>query len=189
MKRLLRLTPMLALCGVLLSAPVSASITKTTIPGFQAGIVFDSLPLEKANVRVRGNGERKIALIADPSCPISRRQEQALEEMDNVTIYTFVEDLLKQPLGREYTQAIRCQDGNDAQASAWENWMLKGESPPAAKACQFKSVKVDLGALTNGNGRPYTQISPTVIFSNNVTTNGFIGIDELNEIADLVIEP
>jgi len=83
-----------------LSSPVSGNTIKPSHPpGWTKGIDFNSLPLEKAIVRVRGTGENKIALIVDPSCPYSRQQEKELESIDNVTIYTFVENTLNQPLG------------------------------------------------------------------------------------------
>lgn len=176
----------LALFSTTMSSPVLASsIKQSHPPGWQKGIDFNSLPLEDAIVRVRGNGERKIALIVDPSCPVSRMQEQELESVDNVTIYTFVENLLHQPLGREYTQLIKCQEGNDAQAAAWENWMLKGQRPPSAASCQPPSIKAALGNLKNPDGKYYSQRSPTVVFETGITSVGLVRTDGLEEVLEI----
>ena len=62
--------------------PVRYGPVKTFLAGKDSdGISFDSLPLQHAVVRVRGNGERKIALIIDPLCPYSRQYEQSLNKL------------------------------------------------------------------------------------------------------------
>ena len=53
-------------------------------------VSFDSLPLELAFKRVKGNGARKLAIFSDPDCPYCARLEQELRGIDNVTIYTFL---------------------------------------------------------------------------------------------------
>jgi thiol:disulfide interchange protein DsbC len=53
-------------------------------------IPFDSLPLEWAIKRVKGNGSRKLAIFEDPYCPFCRKLEQDLRGMDNMTIYVFL---------------------------------------------------------------------------------------------------
>ena len=53
-------------------------------------VAFDSLPLDLAFKRVKGNGERKLAIFSDPDCPYCARLEQELKGIDNVTIYTFL---------------------------------------------------------------------------------------------------
>ena len=51
---------------------------------------FSKLPLDKAIVRVKGNGSRKLALFSDPECPYCQGLEKQLEGVNNVTIYTFL---------------------------------------------------------------------------------------------------
>ena len=53
-------------------------------------VPFDSLPLDLAFKRVKGNGARKLAIFSDPDCPYCARLEQELKGIDNVTIYTFL---------------------------------------------------------------------------------------------------
>jgi len=53
-------------------------------------VSFDSLPLDLAFKRVKGNGARKLAIFSDPDCPYCARLEQELKGIDNVTIYTFL---------------------------------------------------------------------------------------------------
>ena len=53
-------------------------------------VAFDSLPLELAFKKVKGTGQRKLAVFSDPDCPYCGRLEQELKGIDNVTIYTFL---------------------------------------------------------------------------------------------------
>jgi thiol:disulfide interchange protein DsbC len=53
-------------------------------------VSFDSLPLDLAFKRVKGNGSRKLAIFSDPDCPYCARLEKELKSIDNVTIYTFL---------------------------------------------------------------------------------------------------
>jgi thiol:disulfide interchange protein DsbC len=53
-------------------------------------VAFDSLPLDLAFKRVKGDGGRKLAIFSDPDCPYCARLEQELKGIDNVTIYTFL---------------------------------------------------------------------------------------------------
>src|SRR5262249_21307336 len=51
---------------------------------------FAKLPLDKAIVRVKGKGTRKLALFADPDCPFCKEMEPDLAKLEDVTIYTFL---------------------------------------------------------------------------------------------------
>ena len=53
-------------------------------------VAFDSLPLDLAIKKVKGNGERKLAVFSDADCPFCARLEKELKSVDNVTIYTFL---------------------------------------------------------------------------------------------------
>ena len=51
---------------------------------------FSRLPLDKAIVKVKGDGSRKIAIFTDPDCPYCKRLEQELAKVSNVTVYVFL---------------------------------------------------------------------------------------------------
>ena len=53
-------------------------------------VAFDSLPLELAIKKVKGNGARRLAVFSDADCPFCARLENELKSIDNVTIYTFL---------------------------------------------------------------------------------------------------
>jgi thiol:disulfide interchange protein DsbC len=51
---------------------------------------FASLPLDDAIKRVKGNGERALAVFSDPHCPYCTLLDEELAKLDNITIYTFL---------------------------------------------------------------------------------------------------
>jgi thiol:disulfide interchange protein DsbC len=58
-------------------------------------ISFSDLPLDKAIKTVKGDGKRVIAVFEDPNCGYCKRLRQTtLKETNNVTIYTFMYNIL-----------------------------------------------------------------------------------------------
>ncbi len=53
-------------------------------------VAWDSLPLDLAIKKVKGNGSRKLAIFSDADCPYCKRLESDMKTLDNVTIYTFL---------------------------------------------------------------------------------------------------
>ena len=57
-------------------------------------IKWSDLPLNDAIKVVRGKGTRQVAVFADPNCGFCKKLEKTFQQMDNVTIYTFLVPLL-----------------------------------------------------------------------------------------------
>ena len=57
-------------------------------------INWADLPLADAIKVVKGNGSRQLAVFADPHCGYCKRLEKTFQEMNNVTIYTFLIPML-----------------------------------------------------------------------------------------------
>ncbi|MDP1007224.1 DsbC family protein, partial [Klebsiella pneumoniae] len=51
---------------------------------------FAALPFKDALVWKNGTGKRRIAVFADPNCGYCKRFEKSLQEMKDVTVYTFL---------------------------------------------------------------------------------------------------
>lgn len=159
---------------------------KASVPGWESGLAFNSIPFQHAIVRVHGNGERKMAIFSDPFCPYSKRQEEDLNKLDNVTIYTFVAPFLS-PKSEAMVQKIVCQPTNQARAQAWDNWILNRVEPPNVPNCVTPSSKIirSMQGLTSDDGQHYNQVSPTLVFSNNLAVGGSIERKHLLEMIDL----
>jgi len=91
-----------------------------------SSIDFKTLPLQDAIVWKSGNGARKLVVFADPNCGYCKRFEKTLQNVKDVTVYTFLYPILGGD-SPEKAKAIWCAKDN---TSAWRDWMLNGTPPP-----------------------------------------------------------
>jgi thiol:disulfide interchange protein DsbC len=121
-------------------------------------IAFDSLPLELAFKRVKGNGERKLAIFSDADCPFCARLEQELKSVDNVTIYTFLYPIDQlHPDSARKSRAIWCSADK---AKAWDEFFATGALPDNKGDCDNPV------AATNALGSKLrVTATPTLVFA------------------------
>lgn len=116
-------------------------------------IKFTDLPLELAMKQVKGNGKRVIAVFEDPNCGYCKRLRQTtLRELDNVTVYTFMYNILSED-STVKSRNIWCAPNR---VKAWDDWMIDGKLPQAAPtACEAPNDAVyALGQKLRINGTP-----------------------------------
>lgn len=116
-------------------------------------ISFDELPKELALKTVKGNGKRVMAIFEDPNCGYCKRFRQTtLANIDNVTVYTYMYNILS-PDSFTKSQNIWCAADRN---KAWDDWMLAGKAAPTApNGCTSPNDKVlALGQKININGTP-----------------------------------
>ena len=121
-------------------------------------IKFSDLPLEMALKQVKGNGKRVIAVFEDPNCGYCKQfRKTTLTEIDNVTVYTFLYNILREDSFTKSAGVWCAPDRN----KAWDDWMLNGKQPPAAPAsCATPNQEiVALGRKIGVSG------TPTIIFT------------------------
>ena len=127
-------------------------------------IDFASLPLDLALKTVRGSGKRRIAVFEDPACPYCRALHTLLDQLDDVTIYTFPFPVLSAESDAKARSALCAADP----AKAWSVLMHTGQAP-AARPCQSNVDKlVELGVRLNVRG------TPTVIFADGRRAQGAV---------------
>jgi thiol:disulfide interchange protein DsbC len=94
-----------------------------------ARIDFASLPLADALKEVRGSGARMFAIFSDPDCPYCRKLEAEVQELTDVTIYTFLMPVSSlHPDARAKAIAVWCAADPIA---AWRALMVRSETPVA----------------------------------------------------------
>lgn len=121
---------------------------------------FSKLPLDKAIVRVKGSGARKLALFSDPECPYCQGLEKELEGLSDVTIYTFLLPLTDlHPGALRKSQLIWCAKDR---AKAWNDMLLSQKEPKGSNTtCETPIKEIAEFAAKNWiNG------TPGIIFSN-----------------------
>lgn len=115
------------LFGKLFDMKTRTDITSARIAEVQR---LDVSILTHANAikEVRGNGKRVLYVFADPNCAYCKALEKTLQEVNDVTVYTYLVPLLG-PDSFEKGRAIWCAPDR---AKAWSDWMLRGRTPKAA---------------------------------------------------------
>lgn len=135
-------------------------------------IKFSDLPLEMALKQVKGNGKRVIAVFEDPNCGYCKRLRQTtLKDIDNVTIHTFLYNILSEDSFVK-SKNIWCAPNRN---KAWDDWMINGKVPPAAPAaCESPNDKVlALGQKLRITG------TPAIFFSDGTRIPGAIDLKSL----------
>ena len=141
-------------------------------------IAFDSLPLNLAFKRVKGNGERKLAVFSDADCPFCQKLEDELKSIDNVTIYTFLFPIDQlHPDSARKSRMIWCAPD---QAKAWADFFASGALPSNNGDCDNPV------AATAALGRKLKVVAtPTLVFADGTITPGALPADRLeNEIKE-----
>jgi thiol:disulfide interchange protein DsbC len=159
--------------GRVLNAQTQEDYTKARIDDISK-VKFSDLPLDSALKTVKGNGKRVIAVFEDPNCGYCKRFWQTLGEVDNVTVYTFMYNILAEDSSVK-SKNIWCSPNR---AKAWEDWMLSGKAAPAAPdTCTSNpNEKIfELGRKLRISG------TPTIFFADGTRVPGAIDSKTLEE--------
>jgi thiol:disulfide interchange protein DsbC len=121
-------------------------------------VAFDSLPLQLAIKKVKGNGARKLAIFSDADCPFCARLENELKNIDNVTIYTFLYPIDSlHPDSARKSRMIWCAPDN---VKAWDAFFATGALPANNGDCDNPL------AATNELGQKMkVSATPTLVFA------------------------
>lgn len=129
------------------------------------------LDLKDAIKSVKGNGSRKIAVFSDPLCPFCRALEKNLQQVNNVTIYTFL--IPYKPNAEPLAKRVWC-DTNPQYT--WHNLMIKNITPTSNKECATPFQRnLALADKLGING------TPAIILSDGTKLSGSRSAKELEE--------
>lgn len=134
---------------------------------------FSDLPLDIAVKYVKGDGKRVIAIFEDPNCGYCKKFRKTLQAVDNITVYTFMYNILTDDSITK-SRDIWCSPDR---SKAWDDWMLNGKvAPTAAASCVTPHEKVlALGRKMRVSG------TPTVIFTDGSRLPGMVDVKSLEE--------
>jgi thiol:disulfide interchange protein DsbC len=94
-------------------------------------IKWTDLAQANAMKTVRGNGSRQLAVFSDPNCGYCKRLEKSLQQLDNVTIYTYLIPILG-PDSLQKSKQIWCAADP---YKAYMDWMINGTTPNGKSDC------------------------------------------------------
>ena len=145
-------------------------------------IAWDSLPLELALKKVKGNGTRKLAVFSDADCPFCKRFENELKGVDDVTVYTFLFpiDQLHPDAARKSKQIWCAPD----RQKAWDEFFDAGKLPDNKGDCETPIAATQaLGQKLRINA------TPTLVFADGSIIPGALPKDRLEaELAKAATE-
>lgn len=137
--------------GQVIDTRTRANLTEARIAKLTA-IDFSKLPLKDAIVWKQGTGARKLVVFADPNCGYCKRFEKDLNQVKDVTVYTFIYPILG-PDSTEKSRNVLCAKDS---MKVWRDWMLEGVAIPAAAPCDASALQrnIALGRKHRITGTP-----------------------------------
>lgn len=112
--------------GDILELKNQSNITRTIYQSHYA-IDLKQLPLNQAFKEVKGSGKRIIYVFADPDCPACQGLQAAIEEFEDITIYTFPFALTHlHPTALETAKKIWC---SKEPLNTWKNYLINNIKP------------------------------------------------------------
>ena len=155
--------------GQMIDTRTRANLTEQRIAKLTA-IDFSKLPLKDAMVWKNGNGSRRMAVFADPNCGYCKRFERDLQQVKDVTVYTFLYPILG-PDSTEKSRNIWCAKDS---MKAWRDWMLEGTPAPAAN-CDASALQRNaaLGQRHRVRG------TPGLVFEDGTHLPGAVGVEQI----------
>ena len=107
--------------GSLIDTKTRSNLTEARVSKLTA-IDFSKLPLKDAIVWKQGNGARKLVVFADPNCGYCKKFERDLQQVKDVTVYTFLYPILGND-SSDKSRNIWCAKDS---TKAWRDWMIEG---------------------------------------------------------------
>lgn len=135
-------------------------------------IKWSELNTSNALKVVRGNGSRQLAVFSDPNCGYCKRLDKSLQQLDNVTIYTYLIPILS-PDSAQKSKKIWCSA--DPQKT-YIDWMINGIAPSGKSDCTTPLDKNMAFAKTYG-----ITGTPTLFFTDGSRFPGAVQIADIEK--------
>ena len=167
--------------GEMLDLKNRKNVTQERIEKLTA-IDFAELPLKDAIVWKKGEGKRRIAVFADPNCGYCKRFEKSLQDMDDLTVYTFVIPILGGDSPEKSRAAWCAKDG----ATSWRAWMIDGTALPKPDGkCDTSAIdrNVALSQKIRVTG------TPAILFEDGTRAPGALSPQQLEQRLQAVQAP
>ena len=135
-------------------------------------IKWTDLSPANAIKNVRGNGSRQLAVFSDPNCGYCKRLEKSLQQLDNVTIYTYLIPILS-PDSAQKSKQIWCSADP---YKSYIDWMINGITPSGKNDCATPLDKNMAFAKTYG-----ITGTPTLFFADGSRFPGAVQIADIEK--------
>jgi len=154
------------LVGSIFDAEAKVNLTEEKLRKLNR-IAWNSLPLELAMKKVKGNGSRKVAVFSDADCPFCKKLEEELAGINDVTIYTFLYPIDQlHPDAARKSKLIWCAPDK---VKAWDEYYASGKLPDNKGECQ-----TPLDATQALGQKLRVTATPTLVFADGTIQPGAI---------------
>lgn len=159
--------------GEIIQTRSSRNLTEERVGQLNA-VDFDKLPFKDAIVWKNGNGKRRLVIFADPNCGYCHKIERDLQQVQDVTVYTFLIPILGQDSPQKSRDIWCAKDRTEA----WRNWMLDNVQPP-----RFMGMACNTPLERNMTmARQYrVQATPTIFFEDGSRASGALPAPEVEK--------
>jgi thiol:disulfide interchange protein DsbC len=159
--------------GNLIETKTRTNLTEARIDKLTA-IDFAALPLKDAIVWKQGTGARKLVVFADPNCGYCKKFENDMQQIKDVTVYTFLYPILGGD-SPEKSRDIWCARDNGA---VWRDWMIKGAAPKRTMGqCDISALQRNLAL-----GKKYRVTgTPALVFEDGKRVPGALPADRVEK--------
>lgn len=164
--------------GNVMDLKTKKNLTKDRVDALNAKKISD-MPLELAFKEVKGNGKREIAIFEDPNCGYCKKMRKELQKVDNITIYTFMYDILS-PDSAVKSKNVWC---SAEPAKAWNELMVNGNPPPDAPSTCMTNPHEKILAV--GRDLNITG-TPTIFFKDGSRIPGYVDAAALEKKLDSI---
>lgn len=140
-------------------------------------IDFSVLPLKDAVKTVKGKGSRVMAVFEDPNCTYCKRLAKELEQIDDVTVYTFLYPILSEDSTIK-SNNVWCAKNRSA---VWKDWIVDAKVPADAD-CDVTAIarNVELGRSLRVTG------TPTIFLADGTRIGGYLPAADLEHALSAV---
>lgn len=165
----------LAFVGNVVDLKTKVSLTKKRAEEI-AVVDFSRIPLDRAIVKVKGDGSRKLVVFSDPDCPYCKQLEKELAFVNDVTVYVMLYPIeTLHPGARKRAEAVWCAPDR---AKAWDNLMLYGKEPAAPEG-ECKTPIDEIEALAQ---RLAITGTPALVFQNGKLMPGAVNSEKIEAL-------
>ena len=159
--------------GSIIDTRTRSNLTQARIDKITA-IDFAALPLKDAIVWKQGTGARKLVVFADPNCGYCKKFETEMQQVKDVTVYTFLYPILGGD-SPDKARNIWCAKDNGA---VWRDWMIHGAAPARSMgACDTSALQRNVAL-----GRKYRVTgTPALVFEDGKRVPGALSPDQVEK--------
>jgi thiol:disulfide interchange protein DsbC len=137
-------------------------------------VKLSEMPLDLAIKQVKGDGKRELVIFEDPNCGYCKKLRHELQKLNNVTIYTFMYDILSADSAVKSKNVWCSKDP----VTAWNDMMVDGKAPPDAPATCMTNPHdkiLELGKQLHITG------TPTIFFKDGSRIPGYVDLAKIEE--------